>query len=120
MSSASVKNVASKSSLHSHKAKVEILSSIFNLLNAGLARGADDPYWFFCEYLGDQGAKKRFRRRFGTFKAGSDKDQVSWRADISVRVLIIYVDIGPTHSNTLLTGGISAKRPAFAVVRAIT
>ncbi|GAB5593023.1 rRNA processing protein [Umbelopsis nana] len=83
MSSASVKNVASKSSLHSHKAKVEILSSIFNLLNAGLARGADDPYWFFCEYLGDQGAKKRFRRRFGTFKAGSDKDQVSWRADIS-------------------------------------
>lgn len=85
MSSSSVRNVAAKSNLHSHKAKVEILSSIFNLLNAGLARGSNDPYWFFAEYLGDKSAKKRFRLKFSQKKAVSDTDQVAWHADGSVR-----------------------------------
>jgi hypothetical protein len=81
MSSASVKNVASKSNLHSHKAKVDILSSICNLLNAGMSLGSDDPYWFFAEYLNDQSAKKRFRIRCANKANVSDRDRVSWQND---------------------------------------
>ncbi|KAJ2958479.1 hypothetical protein NQZ79_g5942 [Umbelopsis isabellina] len=81
MSSASVKNVASKSNLHSHKAKVDILSSICNLLNAGMNRSAGDPYWYFAEYLNDQSAKKRFRIRCADKANFVDRDRVSWQSE---------------------------------------
>lgn len=84
MTSSAVKNVASKSGLHSHKAKVDVLSSIYNLLNAGLSRGSNDPYWFFLGYLSDESAKKRFRLKFSN-KQGGDVNQVRWHADGSVR-----------------------------------
>ncbi|KAI8578021.1 hypothetical protein K450DRAFT_249529 [Umbelopsis ramanniana AG] len=84
MTSSSVKNVASKSGLHSHKAKVDVLSSIYNLLNAGLSRGSNDPYWFFVEYLSDESAKKRFRLKFLNKQDGGDMDQITWHADGTV------------------------------------
>lgn len=96
MSSSSVRNVAAKSNLHSHKAKVEILSSIFNLLNAGLARGSNDPYWFFAEYLSDKSAKKRFRLKFSQKKVVSDTDQVAWHADGSVSSSVPFSCIAAT------------------------
>jgi hypothetical protein len=89
ITSATVKKVASKSSLHSNKAKVEVLSSIYNLLNAGLARGFNDPYWFFTEYLSDESSKKKFRLKF-SHTQGGDRDQVDWRVDGTVGYISIY------------------------------
>ncbi|KAL0086680.1 Rix1 complex component [Phycomyces blakesleeanus] len=78
VSVASVKAAETKSHLHLHKSKLELLKSVSNFLEAGLSEDRNDNYWFFMNFLESRHARESFRNRLEETQASKDAKTLRW------------------------------------------
>ncbi|KAI8384700.1 Rix1 complex component [Radiomyces spectabilis] len=76
---ASVKAAASKSHLHLHKSKLELLTSLTKFLEAGLLENQQDSFWFLLNFIDNLHARQAFQHHFDPEKK-KGRPVVRWEA----------------------------------------